>query len=71
MYYAIEGHGFSGGLVTEDGVVLHATREFEWACGERIGRVLDFLRRQRAHWSVSDALPRGMVAEDGVAQWAH
>jgi hypothetical protein len=71
MYYAIEGRGFSGGLITQDGVVLHATRDFEWACGERIEMVLGFLDRQRVSWSVTDATPRGMVVDEGLAQWAH
>ena len=71
MFYAIEGKGFTGALITADGVVLHATREFEWACGEPIDMVLGFLERQRVSWSVTDAVPRGMVVEEGIAQWAH
>lgn len=71
MVYAIQGCGADGVLVTDDGVVQHASANFEWACGEPIDSVLDFLRRQRVCWSVSDALPRGMLLSGGVAIWSH
>jgi hypothetical protein len=71
MYYTIEGHDFYGALITADGVVQHATREFEWACGEPIGMVLGFFDRQRVRWSVSEVVPRGIVVEGEVALWAH
>jgi hypothetical protein len=71
VVYAIQGGGADGVLVTDDGVVQHASPNFEWACGEPIDSVLDFLRRQRVRWSVSDALPRGMLLAGGVAIWSH
>ena len=43
MFYAIRGKNLSAALVTEDGVVLHATHNFDWACGKRIGPVLGFV----------------------------
>lgn len=71
MVYSIEGPGVSGAIFTADGVVTGATREFEWACGEPIAPVLAFFERQQVSWTVSDAPPRGLMVQAGVAEWMH
>jgi hypothetical protein len=71
VFYAIHGKNLSAALVTEDGVVLHATGNFEWARGMRIGAVLGYLKRHNLRWHVSDAPPPGLVVRGGAAEWAH
>ena len=71
MFYAIYGENLSGALVTQDGVVLHATQNFDWACGKRIGPVLGYAARNRLSWKVSDASPPGLVVHEGVARLTH
>jgi hypothetical protein len=71
MFYAVQGPGCSGAIVTHDGVVTCASAVFEWARGEPIAPVLDFLDRQRVSWTVSDALPPNMVIDAGVPHWMH
>jgi hypothetical protein len=71
MYYAIYGKNLTAALITEDGVVLHATENFDWACGKRIGPVLGFVKRHSLSWRVSDSPPPGLVVREGVAQLTH
>ena len=71
MYYAIYGKNLTAALITEDGVVLHATENFDWACGKRIGPVLGFAARSRLRWRVSAMPPPGLVVRDGIAQLTH
>lgn len=71
MFYAIHGKNLSAALVTEDGVVLHATHNFDWACGKRIGPVLGYVQRHKLCWEVSVNPPAGLVARDGTAALMH
>jgi len=71
MFYAIYGKNLSAALVTEDGVVRHATGNFEWACGKRIGPVLGYAARNHLTWRVSDLAPPGLVVRGGVAELTH
>jgi len=71
MFYAIQGKNLSAALVTEDGVVLHATQNFDWACGKRIGPVLGFVQRHKLSWAVSVSAPPGLVVHEGIAELTH
>jgi hypothetical protein len=71
MFYSIHGKNLNAALVTEDGVVLHATGNFGWACGMRIGAVLGYLKRHNLSWKVSDSAPPGFVVQHGVVESTH
>jgi hypothetical protein len=61
VFYTITGKRLSAALVTQDGVVKHATANCDWARGQRIGTVLAWASEQGMTWSVSSTVPAALV----------
>jgi hypothetical protein len=57
------GREVSGGLLTADGIVLHATDRLRWACGAPVGGVLKWAESRGAIWTVSEVVPRELFAD--------
>jgi hypothetical protein len=64
MFYSISGKNWSAAAVTSDGVVMRATANFEWACGQEIREILAWAAQHNLHWSVSAIVPPGLVLRD-------
>ncbi len=60
MFYAIGGKKWSAAVVTSDGIVVQATGNFEWACGQSIREVLGWAAQHDMGWSVSPVVPPGL-----------
>jgi hypothetical protein len=60
MFYSIVGKNWSAGVVTRDGVVVQATENFQWACGEAIREVVTWVGQRGMTWSVSAVVPRDL-----------
>jgi hypothetical protein len=66
MFYSISGKNWCAAVVTSDGVVLRATENFAWACGEEIREILEWAAQHRMRWSVSAIVPPGLVLRDAM-----
>ena len=53
-------------MVTSYGVVVQATGNFEWACGQPIRDVLSWAAQHDMRWSVSPVVPPGLQLRDAV-----
>lgn len=66
MFYAIGGKKWSAAVVTSDGVVVQATGNFEWACGQHIREILSWAAQHDMRWSVSPVVPPGLELRDAM-----
>lgn len=66
MFYAIAGKAWSGAVVTNDGMVVQTTGNFEWACGLHIRDILMWANQHDMRWSVSAIVPPGLIFSDAM-----
>ena len=64
MVYTVNGKNFSAGIVADEDVVKLATGNFRWACGQRIGHVLEWASQRGLHWSSAPMVPPGLALFD-------
>lgn len=60
MFYSIVGRTLCAGVVTRDGVIVQASENVAWACGESIADLLAWAVRRDLTWSSSAIVPPGL-----------
>ena len=65
MFYSIVGKNLQAGLVTRGAVVVQATENFQWACGQRIDEVVRWAAQRGMVCSSSAIAPPGVPLFDG------
>lgn len=61
MFYSIVGRRLCAGVVTRDGVVVQASENLGWACGEEIADLLAWAVGRDMTWSSSAIVPPGLA----------